>query len=75
MLSLGVKPGDYVVLGGDIVVQFTEVGNQIHINIDAPRSVSILRSALYEEENPPPPCILRQRKLDQTLGPKPAWLG
>lgn len=73
MLSLGIKPGDYIVLGEDIVIQMVEIGNQVHINIDAPKSVPILRGALYEESNPPPVCIEKQRERDKTLGPKLSW--
>lgn len=61
MLTLGIKPGDYVVIGKGIVIQAVEQGGQLRLSIDAPKHVSILRSALYEQENPTPECILRAR--------------
>ena len=37
MLTLGRESGQYVVIGGDIIVQVVEVGSQLRLAIDAPR--------------------------------------
>lgn len=59
MLVLGIKPGDYIVVGDNIVIQAIEFDNQIRMGIDAPKDVTIMRGAVYEENNPPPKCIQR----------------
>ena len=68
MLVLGVKPGDYLVLGDDVVVQVAEVGNVVRLAIQAPREMPVLRGAVYEEDHPTPACVVRQRqKLAERL--------
>lgn len=57
MLSLGIKPGDYIVIGDSIVIQALEFDNQVRLKIEAPRDVTIQRSVLYEKNNPVPDCI------------------
>lgn len=62
MLMLGVKPGDYIVIGDSIVIQAVEMENQIRLGIEAPRDVSVQRGAVYEQNNPAPVCIQKARK-------------
>ena len=62
MLTLGVKDGEYIVIGDNIVVQMTKIDNGIRLNIDAPKDVSIRRAAIYEKDNPTPACIIRESK-------------
>lgn len=62
MLSLGIKPGDYIVIGDSIVIQALEFDNQVRLKIEAPREVSIQRAALYEKDHPVPACILKERR-------------
>lgn len=62
MLTLGIRPGDYVVIGDSIVIQVVEVDNQFRVAIDAPKDVPIQRAEVFEQHSPPPPCIARARK-------------
>ena len=61
MLTLGRESGEYVVIGGDIVVQVVEVGNQLRLAIGAPEELSIERGENYEKSHPVPDCIQRAR--------------
>ena len=61
MLTLGRQSGEYVVIGGDIVIQVVEVGGQLRLAIDAPKSVNIQRGEHYEKTHPAPACIQRVR--------------
>ena len=62
MLMLGVKPGDYIVIGDSIVIQAVEMENQIRLGIEAPKDISVQRGAVYEQSNPVPACIQKARK-------------
>ena len=66
MLSLGMSPGEYLVIGEDIVVQVVSIDGALRLAIDAPKDVNIQRGDCYEETNPPPPCIQRMRKMGNT---------
>ena len=49
MLSLQLKTGDYMTIGGDVVIQLTRVfGNRCKLMIEAPREVPVLRGELLE---------------------------
>ena len=51
MLVLTRKPGEKVVLGGNITLTVVEVkGNQVRLAFDAPDSVRILRGELVVQE-------------------------
>jgi len=49
MLVLGRKPGEYVLIGSDIMVKVvkSEEGD-LRLAIDAPKNVNILRGEVYE---------------------------
>ncbi len=50
MLKLTVRAGEYVLIGNDIKVVYTGAnGNNGHILIDAPKSMSIARSSALEK--------------------------
>lgn len=50
MLKLTVKAGEYLLVGDDIKVVFTGgSGNNMHILIDAPKSMNIARSSALEK--------------------------
>ncbi len=51
MLLLTVKEGDYLMIGDDIRIQFIEEmsGKCLRIGIDAPKSLRVSRSKLYEK--------------------------
>lgn len=61
MLTVGRESGEYVVIGGDIVVQVVEVGNQLRLAIGAPEALSIERGENYEKTHPVPECIQNAR--------------
>ena len=63
MLILGIKPGDYIVIGDDIVIQAVMVDNLLRLGVEAPRDVLVQRSAVYEAQHPTPACIERVRAL------------
>jgi carbon storage regulator len=49
MLVLGRRPGESLVIDGDIRITILEVeGERVRIGIDAPRSVPIVRQELYD---------------------------
>jgi carbon storage regulator len=51
MLSLLVREGDYLLIGDDIRIHVQKgVGRNMKIGIDAPRSVPVVRGAVYEKE-------------------------
>lgn len=51
MLVLGRKPGEYVMIGKEIMVKVvrSEAGD-LRLAIDAPRSVNIVRGEVYENQ-------------------------
>ncbi len=50
MLVLTRRPGESIIIGGDITVTVLEVrGDQIRIGIDAPRSVKVHREEVLRE--------------------------
>lgn len=57
MLSLGRKPGEYVVIGEDIVIQVISVEGDLRLAIDAPRTVPVVRGEVYEKTRPAPLCV------------------
>ena len=50
MLTLGRKPGEYVVIGGNIIVKVIKCSEGLRLSIDAPKDVPIIRGELYEKE-------------------------
>lgn len=49
MLALTRRPGERIVIGGDIVLTIVEVkGDTVRLAIDAPRSVTVFRGELYD---------------------------
>ncbi len=50
MLVLSRKPGESIVVGGEITVTILEVrGDLVRVGIDAPRSVSVHRKEVHDE--------------------------
>ena len=51
MLVLGRKPGEYVMIGQDVIVKVlkSEDGD-LRLVIDAPRSINIVRGEIYERQ-------------------------
>ncbi|HHX24939.1 MAG: carbon storage regulator [Tepidanaerobacteraceae bacterium] len=51
MLVLGRKPGEYVLIGKDIMVKVVKSNEgDLRLAIDAPKSVNILRGEVYEQK-------------------------
>jgi carbon storage regulator len=55
MLALTRKPGQQIMIGDDIIIHVVDVqGDNVRLGIEAPKSIKIYRSELYEaivEEN------------------------
>lgn len=50
-LTLGVKEGEYIYIGEDISVQVVKTeGEYMRLDINAPKSVNILRGSLAEDD-------------------------
>ena len=50
MLTLGLKVGDYIMIGDDVKVYVVEQkGSNIYLGIEAPREKRVLREKLHEE--------------------------
>ena len=49
MLSIGRKPGEYVMIGDNICVKVISVDGMLRLAIEAPREVPIVRGELYEK--------------------------
>lgn len=62
MLTLRLKPGEYLVIGEDIAVQvFEKKRNYLEVAVEAPREVPVLRGEIYEQQNARP-SFLRERR-------------
>lgn len=52
MLKLTIKPGEYIDIGQDIRIVYTGgSSNNIHLLVDAPRELDIVRSKVLERKN------------------------
>lgn len=63
MLSLGRNPGEYIVIGNDIVIQVVSMDGDLRLAIDAPKHIKIERGEYYEKQHPTPDCISRTKAL------------
>lgn len=61
MLSMGRNPGEYLMIGDEIVVKVISVDGQLRLAIDAPKDMAILRGEVYEQNHMPPRCIQEKR--------------
>ena len=51
MLVLGRKPGEYVMIGKDVMVKVIKSQDgDLRLAIDAPRHINIVRGELYESQ-------------------------
>lgn len=67
MLVLTRKPGESVIINGDIFVKVMEVrGNRVRLAFEAPRGVRIMRSELVAEDGE------HEFECDPDLARKPA---
>ena len=60
MLFLQLKTGEYMTIGGDVIVQLNDVsGNRCKLMIEAPREVPVMRGELLERAGAErPECVL-----------------
>ena len=65
MLTLGLRSGEYIVIGDNIVIKAVQLDNQVQLAIEAPRDMAILREAVYEQTHPTPECIVRLQERDR----------
>lgn len=50
MLVLGRKPGEYVMIGKDIMVKVVKGGDgYLRLGIEAPKTTNIIRGEIYED--------------------------
>ena len=69
MLSLQLKTGDYMTIGGNVVVQLDRIsGNRCKLMVQAPRDMAILRGEVLERiGGERPDCVFngpRQRRQE-----------
>ena len=59
MLCISLLPNDYFTIGDDVVVQFGRlVGERVHLTIQAPRGVPIVRGQVLERQGRRPGCVM-----------------
>lgn len=62
MLTLRLKPGEYLMIGSDIAIQvFERKRNYLEVAVEAPKDVPVLRGELYEKEHVRP-SFLKDKK-------------
>lgn len=61
MLTLGRKPGEYIVIDGSIVITVEYDEGLSRVSIDAPKDMEIMRGEVWEQKNPRPACLDKPR--------------
>jgi carbon storage regulator len=54
MLVLGVKEGDYIIIGDNVKIKVIKTGSLFRLGVEAPKGVRVLRQRVYERESDPP---------------------
>lgn len=57
MLILGRDPGEYVVIGGNIIIKVVRMKGGLKLAIEAPKEMTIERGEVYEKKHPRPTGI------------------
>ena len=57
MLVLGVRSGEYITIGQDIVIQVVKAGEVTRLAVQAPRECPVVRGKLVESSGGAPDCI------------------
>lgn len=61
MLCVTLLPGGYFTVGGDIVIQFDRLsGERVHLVINAPREVPIVRGEVLERQGGQRPACVKE---------------
>ncbi len=61
MLTLGRKPGEYIVIDGKIVITVEYDEGLSRVSIDAPKDMEIMRGEVWEQEFQRPACLNKPR--------------
>lgn len=60
MLCITLLPGDYFTVGDEVVVQFDRLsGERIHLTVNAPREVPVLRGEVLERQGGQRPACVK----------------
>ena len=60
MLCITLLPGDYFTMGNDTVIQFDRLsGERVHLIVNAPREVPILRGEVLERQGGKRPACVK----------------
>ena len=57
MLVFGREPGQYVVIGDQVIVKVVKIKGDLKLAIEAPPEVSVVRGELYEKTHPRPEIV------------------
>lgn len=76
MLCISMKPGEYFTVGGSTVIQLDRLtGDRVHLTVNAPREVPILRGAARLRVHPTgparAPAPMERREAGGPGGPAP----
>ena len=64
MLKLSLKPGEYITLGDNIKIIFSEgSANNIHLLVDALREINVARNSAGKDKKPSPYHITFRRNV------------
>ncbi len=65
MLCITMRKGDYITLGDNIVIQVEQLkGERVHLNINAPREVAVLRGEVLERGGGErPACVYGKKQV------------
>ena len=60
MLCISMRAGDYFTVGGSTVIQFNRLqGDRVHLVVNAPREVPVLRGEVLERQGGKrPDCVI-----------------
>ena len=62
MLCITLLPGDYFTVGSDTVIQFDRLsGERIHLVINAPREVPVIRGEVLERQGGQRPACVKEK--------------
>lgn len=64
MLSLQLRTGEYMTIGGNVVVQLSDIsGNRCKLMVEAPREIPIVRGEVLERNGAErPECVFETRR-------------
>ena len=64
MLKLTLKPGEFINIGKDVKIVFSRgSANNIHLLVDAPKELNIVRSKTLEQRGVDAPVFLSEKEL------------